>query len=136
MSVHHLLTAAGATLTEGSGHAASAAAHVLAQPAGVGAYTLTAGRLWSLVAIVPALAGVVTGGLALRSAGRTDTTRKATAALASGLVGVVVGGLVVINSEGGPGTGGGIVGGYLALALGAAAMIVGWRALARSRRAA
>ncbi|MFF0309106.1 DUF6223 family protein [Streptosporangium sp. NPDC004379] len=133
-SVRHLLAAAGTALTGGSEHAASVSAQVLAQPVGVGYFT--AGRIWALVAMAPALAGVVAGVSALRAADRTGAARKAAAALASGPAGMVVGGLVVVNSEGGPGTGGGIVGGYLALALGAAAVIIGWRALAHSRRTA
>ncbi|MBP2706734.1 hypothetical protein JOL79_23285 [Microbispora sp. RL4-1S] len=49
--------------------ATAAAAHVLAQP--VGAYTLTTGRLWSVVAALLGLAGVVIGGLALARSRRT-----------------------------------------------------------------
>jgi hypothetical protein len=57
-------------------------------------------------------------------------------ALGAGLTGTVVGGLVVAAAEGGPGSGYGIVGGYAALVLGPIAMILGWLALARSRRTA
>ncbi|MEU0969073.1 hypothetical protein ABZ357_27980 [Streptomyces sp. NPDC005917] len=54
--------------------AAPAAAHVSAQSAAVGAYTLTTGRLVGTTAALVALAGVVIGGLALaRSAGRIGT---------------------------------------------------------------
>ncbi|MEU6742662.1 DUF6223 family protein [Streptosporangium sandarakinum] len=132
-SVRHLLATAGAALSGGPGSAAPVSAHVLAEPVGVGYFTT--GRIWAMVGIALVLAGVVAGRLALRAAGRTGRQRAVTA-MASGLAGTVVGGLVVVNSEGGPGTGGGIVGGYLALALGVAAMILGWRALARSRRTA
>ncbi|MEU7886050.1 DUF6223 family protein [Microbispora bryophytorum] len=68
MSVSHLLAAAPtapAALLGYAGHATPSAAQFLVQPAGVGAYTLTAGRLWALAALVVGLAGVVVGGLAL-----------------------------------------------------------------------
>ncbi|MEU6719266.1 DUF6223 family protein [Nonomuraea sp. NPDC046802] len=137
MSVHHLLAAAVVQL---GGFATSEAAHVLAPPDPVSAYTLTAGRLWSVVAALLGLAGVVVGGLALaRSAGRLGTgngRRGAIVALAAGLVGAVIGGLVVAAAEGGPGTGYGIVGGYLALVVGLIAMILGGLALVRSRHTA
>jgi len=42
----------------------------------------------------------------------------------------------VAAAEGGPGTGYGIVGGYVALVIGVIATVIGGLALARSRRAA
>ncbi|GIH96279.1 DUF6223 family protein [Planobispora siamensis] len=129
MSVHRLLTAAAT---------APAALHVLLQPDPVGSYVLTSGRLWSLVAALPGLTGVIVGGLALaRAAGRIGSgtgRRGAVVALAAGLLCAAVGGLVVAAAEGGPGTGYGIVGGYLDLVLGVIAMTLGALALARSRR--
>jgi hypothetical protein len=104
MSVRHLLAAAAAALPGGFGLATPAAARVSAQSAPVDAYTLTTGRLLGTVASLGALAGVV------------------------------VGGLVVAAAEGGPGTGYGIVGGFAALAIGLIATVLGWLALARSRR--
>jgi hypothetical protein len=102
----------------------------------VDAYTLTPGRLVGSVAALVALAGVVIGGLALaRLAGRRRR-RGAVAAMAAGLSGMVMGGLVVAAAEGGPGTGYGIVGGFVALAIGLVATVLGWLALARSRRTA
>jgi hypothetical protein len=99
---------AGAALLGVFALATPAAAHVLVQPA-ASAYTLTAGRLWSLVAALLGLAGVVIGGLALaRSAGRIGTgtgRRGAIVALVAGLAGTVIGGLVVAAADGGPGTG-------------------------------
>ncbi|MEU7936327.1 DUF6223 family protein [Microbispora bryophytorum] len=65
MSVSHLLAAAPAALLGYAGHAAPSAAQFLVQPAGVGAYALTAGRLWALAAMMLGLAGVIVGGLAL-----------------------------------------------------------------------
>ncbi|MFC0863214.1 DUF6223 family protein [Sphaerimonospora cavernae] len=138
MSVRHLLAAAAVAVLLGFGLATPAAAHVLDQPGDVGAYTLTAGRVWSLAAALPALVGVALGGLALaRSTGRIGTgngTRGAVVALAVGLVAMVIGALVVAAAKGGPGTGYGIVGGYLDLAVGLVAMVLGGLALARSRR--
>jgi hypothetical protein len=137
MFVHRLLTAAAvAALLGGFGLATPAAAHSSAQSAAVDAYTLTTGRLVGSVAALVALAGVVVGGLALaRSAGRIGHgQRGAIVALVAGLTGMVIGGLVVAAADGGPGTGYGIVGGFAALAIGLIATILGWLALARSRR--
>ncbi|MBB6551913.1 DUF6223 family protein [Nonomuraea rubra] len=115
------------------------AAHVLAQPDPVSAYSLTTGRLWSVVAALVGLVGVAAGGFALvRSrAGRTGggAARKgAVTALVTGAAGAVIGGWVVAAAEGGPGTGYGIVGGYLALVVGLGAVAVGGLAVARLRR--
>ncbi|WP_424532052.1 DUF6223 family protein [Sphaerisporangium viridialbum] len=138
MSVRHLLAAAAAALLGGFGLATPAAAYVLVQPTAASAYTLTAGRLWSLVAVLLGLAGAVIGGLALaRSAGRTGTgtgRRGAIVALVAGLAGALIGGLVVAAADGGPGTGYGIVGGFVALVVGLIAMVLGGLALAHSRR--
>ncbi|MGP3919926.1 DUF6223 family protein [Nonomuraea sp. 10N515B] len=138
MPVRHLLAAVAAALLGGLGFATPAAAHVMVPAADVGAYTLTAGRLWSVVAALLGLAGVVIGGLALaRSTGRIGTgngRRGAIVALVAGLAGAVIGGLVVAAADGGPGTGYGIVGGFVALVVGLIAMVLGGLALARSRR--
>ncbi|MBB5775434.1 DUF6223 family protein [Nonomuraea jabiensis] len=107
--------------------------HLLAAALDVSSYDLTPGRLWSLVAIVLGLAGVVLGGLALA---RANGRRRAAVALAAGLAGAVVGGLVVAAAEGGPGTGYGIVGGYIALVVGLVGVALSGLALARSRRSA
>ncbi|WP_329082952.1 MULTISPECIES: DUF6223 family protein [unclassified Streptosporangium] len=139
MSVRRVLAVAGAALIGGFQLAVPAAAHASVQLDPAGAYTLTAGRLWSLVAALLGVAGVVVGGLALaRSAGRIGTgsgRRGAVVALVAGLSGAVVGGLVVAAADGGPGTGYGIVGGFVALVVGLIAMVLGGIALARSRRA-
>ncbi|WP_433434962.1 DUF6223 family protein [Nonomuraea sp. CA-141351] len=122
MSIRHLITAV----------------HVWVQPDPVSSYALTTGRLWSVVAALLGLAGVVIGGLALaRSAGRIGTgtgRRGANVALVMGLAGAVIGGLVVAAADGGPGTGYGIVGGYVALVVGLVGIILGGLALTRSRR--
>ncbi len=96
---------------------------------------LTAGRFWSLVGVAVGLAGVVIGA---RAVGRRAGRRSAVVAFAAGLAGLVLGGLVVLAAEGGPGTGYGIVGGFLALGIGSVAAVLGgfalWK-LSPSRRA-
>ncbi|MFD5826511.1 DUF6223 family protein [Lentzea sp. NPDC060358] len=83
------------------------------------AYEMTTGRLWSLIGVVFGLAGLVLGVLARRRGGR------GVPALAAGAVGVVLGLVVVLMADGGPGTGYGIVGGYVSLVIGLAAVAVG-----------
>ncbi|NUW39402.1 DUF6223 family protein [Nonomuraea rhodomycinica] len=138
MPVRHLLSAAAAALLGAVWAATPAAAQALVQPDPVGAYTMTSGRLWSLVGMALGLAGLVVGGLALaRSAGRIGTgpgRRGSIAALAAGAAGSVIGGLVVAAAEGGPGTGYGIVGGFMAMGVGLIAMVLGGLALDRLRR--
>ncbi|WP_232283700.1 DUF6223 family protein [Saccharomonospora cyanea] len=139
MSVRHALTAAPIASTGALTLTTPAAAHVLAQPA-IDALTVTPGRLWSLVAALVAVAGVVVAGVALaRPNGRLGTGPRPTGALvalAAGVAGMVTGGLVVITAEGGPGTGYGIVGGFLDLAVGLLAVVLGALALARAKRTA
>ena len=135
MSVRHLLTASGAGLLAVVGSATPAAAQLLVPLTGPGAYALTAGRFWSLVAALIGLAGVVVGGLALaRPASRIGTRRRgAIAALAAGLAGVIIGGFVVAGADGGPGSGSGIVGGFLAVVIGLIGTALGGTALGRCR---
>jgi hypothetical protein len=112
MSVTHVLTAS----------------EVLAQS---GASGLTAGRFWSLVGVAVGLVGVVTGvRVLIHHTGR----RAAITALATGVTGMAIGGLVVAAAEGGPGTGYGIVGGFLALAVGLVAAALGAVALTRKAK--
>ena len=91
------------------------------QAAEVGTYALTTGRLWSVLAGLLGLAGVAAGGWALARSAR----RAAVVALVAGVAGAAVGGLVVIAAQGGPGTGYGIVGGYVALVVGLVAVVLG-----------
>lgn len=104
------------------------------------AYTLTAGRVWSLAGAALGLAGVTIGALALaRSTGRIGRgpgSRGAAVSLLLGLVGAVVGGVVVAAADGGPGSGSGIVGGLVAVVVGLTATILGGLTLVRSRRTA
>lgn len=135
MSFRHLPTAAVSALLGGLAPT-TPAAHTLVQQAAVDTYTLTTGRVVGTVAALLALAGVIIGGLSLaRSARRIGTGRRgAIVALVAGLTGMVIGAYVVAAAEGGPGTGYGIVGGFAALAVGLIATVLGWLALARSRR--
>lgn len=95
--------------------------------AAVSSYAMTPGRVWSLIATVVGVAGVVAGVLALTRG------RGAVVALGSGLAGAAGGGVVVAMAKGGPGTGYGIVGGWVALVIGLAAVALGGLAMARSR---
>lgn len=130
MSVRRLLAA---TLLGVLACATPAAAEVAVQPAAADSY-LTAGRLWSLVGVLLGLVGVVVGGLALARA--TAKPTRALVAIVVSLAGAAVGALVVAAADGGPGTGYGIVGGYVALVIGLVGVAVGGLATARSRRAA
>jgi hypothetical protein len=58
------------------------------------------------------------------------------AALVTGLVAVVNGGLNLAVANGGPGTGNGVVGGAAALVLGLIALVLGGLAMARCHRSA
>jgi Family of unknown function (DUF6223) len=116
--------------------AAPAAAHILAQPRVVDGFTLTAGRAWSVAAALLGLAGVVIGGLALARSVRRVGRTGAVAGVLTGSACMVIGGLVVAGAEGGPGTGYGIVGGYVDLVVGLAAIVIGVLALTRSRHSA
>jgi hypothetical protein len=101
------------------------------------AYGLTAGRFWSLVAALIGLTGVVIGGLVVarsRRLGSGVRRRGPVIAVTAGLVGMAIGGLVVAAADGGPGTGYGIVGGYVALVVGLVAVVLGALVMIRSRR--
>lgn len=135
MSIRQLLATGAAALLGTVALAAPAFADVPVQQ--TGAYTPTAGRLWSLVGALLAVAGVVVGGFALaRSGGRlgSRTRRDSIAAVAAGGIGTLIGSLVVMAARGGPGTGYGIVGGYIALAIGLIALALGGLALINYRR--
>jgi hypothetical protein len=105
--------------------------HHLSVAVAVDAYTLTPGRIVGSVASLIALAGVIVGGIAL--ARSRTTTRAPVIALLAGPAGALTGALVVAAADGGPGTGYGIVGGYVALVLGLTATVLGGLALARAR---
>lgn len=94
---------------------------------------LTPGRIGPTVVAVLALVAVVVGWLALtRRAGRTG----AVAALVLGPLSTVAGVAFAVTADGGLGTGNGLGGAIVAVALGALATALGALALARSRSAA
>ncbi|WP_245733296.1 DUF6223 family protein [Lentzea jiangxiensis] len=76
------------------------------------------------------VAGVVFGVLAL------TRLRGALVAVALGAAGVVIGAVVVLMAEGGPGTGYGIVGGYVSAVVGLAGVVLGVVARRKGARAA
>ncbi|MFB4294013.1 DUF6223 family protein [Nonomuraea sp. ATR24] len=108
------------------------AAHLVAaaQPDPVTAYTLSAGRIGSLVAALAGLAGAALGGRALAR----RTGRGARAGVVLGLAGTAVAVVVVVTSDGGIGTGNGLGGAFVALLIGLAATGLAGLATARSRR--
>jgi hypothetical protein len=112
--------------------AAPAAAQVSAQPDAASVYTMSAGRLGAIVAIVLGLIGVIIGALALaHPAGRFGTGNGrlgANVALAASLIGVALGALVVATSDAGIGTGNGRGGAYVALVVGLIGTALGARA--------
>lgn len=93
-------------------------------------YGLTPGRIAAVIGVVIGLVAVVAGGLAMRRAARGG----AIAALVTGPVGLVTGGVIVATAEGGLGTGHGFGGGVVAIAMGIVGTGLGARALAHSRR--
>lgn len=102
--------------------------HLLYAQDPVDASTMTNDRVVATAAAMIALAGVISGVLALTRHHRTWHT---TVALVAGIAGMLVGGFVVATADGGPGTGNGIVGGYAAVAVGLIA--IGLTGLARAR---
>jgi hypothetical protein len=118
-------------------HAVLVAAHV-SEPAATTVHGLTPRRFWATMIAALALAGVVSGGLALRqSAARTGTGNgkmQTMVALVAGLIAVVNGWLNLALATGGPGSGNGVVGAAAALVLGLISIILGAVVLARSRR--
>ena len=130
-----LAAVAVAALFAGLVHAVLVAAH-LAEPAGTTVYGLTLRRLWATLSALLALLGVGTGGLALArpdGLGPAPGRHMAIAALVAGLVAAVNGGLNLAIATGGPGTGNGVVGAAAAVVLGAVALGMGGRGLARHR---
>jgi peptidoglycan/LPS O-acetylase OafA/YrhL len=87
------------------------------------AYEMTSGRVWSLV-------GIVVGALGFFA------LKRGVWAVVLGVVGAVAGLAVVLVAKGGPGTGYGIVGGYVSLVVGLVAVVLGALARRRAARAA
>ncbi|SMC76752.1 DUF6223 family protein [Lentzea albidocapillata] len=88
------------------------------------AYEMSAGRTLSLIGVVVGVIGL----LAL--------TRRSLWAVVLGAAGAVIGVAVVVMAQGGPGTGYGIVGGYVSLVVGVAGVVLGSLARRRAARAA
>lgn len=120
-------------------HAVLVAADV-SEPAGATVYGMTPRRIWAAAAAGLALAGAVTGGLALRRSTRPVANRHgrswAPVAVAAGLIAAINGGLNLAVATGGPGTGNGVIGGAAALVLGLIGLGLGGLALRLSRPAA
>ncbi|MGI5207658.1 DUF6223 family protein [Spirillospora sp. CA-108201] len=102
-------------------------------------YAMSVGRLGAIVAALTALAGAITGGLALaRSTGRIgngdgDGRNGARLALTAAVIGTILGGLVAVTSDGSLGTGNGLGGALVALLVGLIGMTLGGLALGRAR---
>lgn len=98
------------------------------------------GRTGANLALGVGLLGVAIGWLALaRVAGHISTGNARTGALSAmavGLAGTLLAVLHLATSSGGPGTGNGLVGAIVAVPLGLIAMVLGRRALTRSRHTA
>ncbi|MEV4835875.1 DUF6223 family protein [Nonomuraea sp. NPDC049486] len=121
--------------------AAQVASPVCTTPAecagqGVDTFLGTPERVWASAAALVAVGGVVIGWLAWRSVRRAGSggRRRAIAALVMGLVGGLNGAVKLAVADGGLGTGNGVFGAAMALALGLAGAALGGLALARSRR--
>jgi hypothetical protein len=111
-----------------------AAAHLVVPLAVAGSY-FTPGRLWSMVGMLFGLVGVVVGNRArarsARVGGVAGSRNGAGGALAAGVVGLVIGVGVVAAADGGPGTGYGIVGGFIAIVVGLVAAVLASLTLVR-----
>ncbi|MEV0235884.1 DUF6223 family protein [Nonomuraea sp. NPDC050786] len=121
--------------------AAQAASPVCTTPTecagqGVDTFLGTPARIWASVAALVALGGVVIGWLALRSVRRSGDGGKGAAivAVVVGLIGGLNGAVKLAVADGGLGTGNGVFGAALALALGLAGAVLGGLALDRARR--
>jgi hypothetical protein len=96
-----------------------------------GVSVMTSGRLAAMVAVLIGLCGVFVGGVALT---KGEARRAAIVALVAGVVGAMIGGVVVVASPTGVGTGNGVGGGFVSIAVGTIGAVLGALALARSRR--
>lgn len=104
-----------------------------AAPASVAALSLTPRRAGASVASLVGLAGLVCGAVALaRRQARPGKLRAV--ALGAGLVSATLGVLVIATTRGGFGTGQGLAGGIVALALGLLSVALALRARRRPRR--
>jgi hypothetical protein len=91
----------------------------------IAASGLGSGRVVPTVAAAVGLVGVVLGGLALKRSAKGVGRLGAAGAAVAGLISLSVGGLHAANSAGGVGTGNGLAGARVAIALGLIAVILG-----------
>lgn len=97
-------------------------------------YELGVGRTVPTIAALAGLASVLGAGLALRRLGAAHGRLMAGTATAVGLVSAIVGAVHGANAAGGLGTGNGLAGAIVAVALGLGGAVLGGLAVARSRR--
>ena len=102
----------------------------LSAASAVGAHTLTLDRAVATFGVLVAVGGAAAGALAY--SGRLGRG-SATAALGAGILATAVAVWIVATADGGPGTGNGVVGGWVGLMLGPMAALLG--ALAPRRAA-
>lgn len=108
------------------------------QDQGIYTFIGTPDRVWSSLASLVSLLGVVVGSMALvrsrrpAGSGTAGLRRAALVALVVGLIGAGNGAANLTMADGGLGTGNGVAGGVIALVLGLAAAALGWRVLTRS----
>ena len=96
-----------------------------------GGYVLGAGRTVPSIVALLALAGVVVGVLARSGRGAERRRTLAGTSVVLSAIGLVVGGLHLAYSGGGPGTGNGWVGAFAAVVLGIIGLVLGGLAWAR-----
>lgn len=89
-------------------------------------YGWTPERIWASAAAMAGLAGVLVATWALTRWGRSWRRLASAVGLVLGSVAAANGAANILVADGGPGTGNGIVGGYVALVLGVAAVGLGW----------
>lgn len=98
---------------------------------------MTSGRLGPTLTALMGLLGLIAGGVALvRATGRTGSRggkKQAISALVLGTSSLGLGTLFAAQADGGPGTGNGIVGAWLAMLLGVIGLTLAVLALARTR---
>jgi hypothetical protein len=108
------------------------------QDQGIYTFIGTPDRVWSSLASLVSLVGVVVGSMALvrsrrpAGSGAAGLRRAGVVALVAGLIGAVNGAANLAVADGGLGTGNGVAGGAIALVLGLAAVVLGRRVLIRS----
>lgn len=127
-----------ATVVITCGLVAPVAAQVSTEPAAP-VYGMTPERTVASTAVVLALISAIIGGLSLTRAVRrigNGGSNGAIVALVLGPIALIVGGLVVATADGGLGTGNGVAGGFVAMAVAVIGIALGGLARVRSGRIA